>query len=87
MEKRFESKQKSPTIGTPDAKIIFKDGPYIQHEQIRLNDNFRQYIKTIMDSSKVLRIRNQKTPLQKTYEMNAGSQSFYIHFLGANRKI
>ena len=44
-------------IATPDAKIFFHDAPYIQYEQFRLNDNFRQYLETIMTSKKVLRIK------------------------------
>ena len=39
-----------------------------------------------MVSRKVLRIGIQKTPLQKTYQMAIGAQSFNIDFLGANRQ-
>ena len=40
--------KKSALVGLPDAKIIFTNIPYVQYEQFRLNDNFRQYIETIM---------------------------------------
>ena len=40
-EKTFKLKTKSTLVGTPDVKIIFTDIPYMQYEQLRLNDNFR----------------------------------------------
>ena len=38
-----------------------------------------------MLSSKVLRIGIQKTPYQKTYELQAGSQEFTVDFKGWDR--
>ena len=55
--------------GMPDAQIIFLKAPFIQYEQILLSKNFKQYLETIMLSSKVLRMGIQKTPYQKTYEL------------------
>ena len=73
-------------IGAPDAQIIFVRAPYLRYEQILLTKNFRQYLKTIMLSSKVLRIGIQKTLYQKTYELQAGSQEFTVDFKGCNRQ-
>ena len=70
----------------PDVKIIFTKAPYIQYEQILLDKNFRQYLETIMISKKIIRMGTQKTPLQKTYEINIGQDSIDIDFLGANRQ-
>ena len=64
MKKLFELKknQKNPAIGAPDVKIVFVRAPLIQYSQILLTKNFRKYLKTIMLSSKVLRMEIQKTP-------------------------
>ena len=77
--------KKVASITTPDAKIIFTEQPYVQYEQFKLNNNFKQYIKTIMTWSKLLRIRIQKTPLQKMYEMAIGAQSFNKDFLSCQQ--
>ena len=82
----FELKKKSAVVGTPDAKIIFTNAPHIQCKQFKLNNNCRQYIKTIVSSSKVLRMGIEKALLQKTFGMSEESQSFNIDFLGANRQ-
>ena len=50
----------------PDAKILFTRAPFIQYEQILLDKNFRQHLETIMLSKKIIRMRAQKTPIQKT---------------------
>ena len=44
MSNLFETNAKSAAISQPDAKIIWNDAPFIQFEQNRLNDNFRQYL-------------------------------------------
>ena len=89
MKKLFESKKvlaAGACIPSPDAKIIFTKAPSVQYEQILLDKNFRQYLETIMVSKKILRMGTQKTPLQKTYEINIGQDSLDIDFLGANRQ-
>ena len=40
-----------------------------------------------MVSKQILRMGTQKTPIQKTYEIQKGSDSLNIEFLGANRQI
>ena len=55
MKRLFESRKvlaSGTALPTPDAKIIFTKAPYIKYEQILLDKNFRQYLKTIMVSKK-----------------------------------
>ena len=58
----------------------------MQYEEILLDKNFRQHLETIMVSKKILRMGAQKTPIQKTYEIQKGSDSLNIEFFGANRQ-
>ena len=69
MRKLSETTKTVTTIGMPNAQIILTKSPFIQYEQFLLVKNFRQYLKTILFSSKVLRIGIQKTPYQIMYEM------------------
>ena len=39
-----------------------------------------------MVSKKILRMGTQKTPLQKTYEINVGQDSIDVELVGANRQ-
>ena len=73
-------------LPTPDAKIIFTKAPYIQYEHILLDENFRQFLETIMVSKIIIRMRTQKAPIHKTYEINVGQDSIDIDFLGADRQ-
>ena len=69
----FESRKvptSTATIPSPDAKIIFTKAPFIRYEQPLLDKNFTQYLETIMVSKNILRMGGQKTPIQKTYEIN-----------------
>ena len=89
MEKLFESRKvlaANATIPEVDAEIIFTRAPFVQYEQILLDKNFRQHLETIMVSKKILPMEAQKTPIQKTYEIQKGSDSLNIEFLGANRQ-
>ena len=90
MDKLFESRKvlAAATTKPPpaDAKIIFTRAPFVQYEQILLDKNFRQYLKTIMVSKKIIRMGAQKAPIQKTYEIKTGSNSLNVKFLGANRQ-
>ena len=83
MKRLFESRKVLATgtaIPAPHAKIIFTKAPYIQCEQILLDKNFRQYLETIMVAKEILRMGTQKTPLQKTYEINVGQDSLDTDF-------
>ena len=89
MKRLFESRKvlaSTAAILAPDAKIIFTEAPFIQYEQTLLDKNFRQYLETIMVSKKILRMGAQKTPTQKTYEINVGQDSLDIDFLGLQRQ-
>ena len=89
MGKLFESRKPlvaNAAIPEPDTQIIFTKAPFVQYEQILLDKNFRQHLETIMVSKKILRMGAQKTPIQKTYEIQKGSDSLNIEFLGANRQ-
>ena len=63
-----------------DAEILFTSAPFVQYEQILLDKNFRQHLETIMVSKKILRTDTQKIPIQKTYEINTGSDSLNVDF-------
>ena len=89
MKRLFESRKvlaSGSALPMPGVKIIFTKAPYIQYEQILLDKNFKQYLETIMVSKRIMRMGTQKTPLQKTYEINVGQDSIDIDFLGANKQ-
>ena len=89
MDKLFESRKSLTTtakITNVDAEIIFTKVPFVQYEQILLDKNFRQHLETILVSEKILRMGAQKRPIQKTYEIQKGSDSLSVEFLGANRQ-
>ena len=89
MKRFFQSRKvlaSGSALPTPDVKIVFTKAPYIQYEQILLDKNFIQYLKTIMVSKKTIRIGTQKALLQKTYDVNVGQDSVDIDFVGANRQ-
>ena len=70
MNKLFESRNvlASTTTAAPAAyaEIIFTRAPFVQHEQILLDKNFRQHLEITMVSKKIIRMGTQKTPIQKT---------------------
>ena len=76
-------------IGTPerpDAQIVLLKALMVQYKQLTLNKNFRQYLETILFSARTLQMGVQKTPYQKTYELQTESQDFTVDFQGANRQ-
>ena len=83
MKKLFQSKKEVNGIGVPVAQIVFARAPFIQYLQILLTKNFRQYLETIMLSSKVLCMGIQKTPYQKIYELQVG---FNVNFKRCERQ-
>ena len=89
MKRLFESKKvlaAGSAVPSPDAKIIFTKATFIQYEQILQDKNFRQYLETIIVSKNILRIGEQKIPIEKTYEINTGTDTINVDFLGANRQ-
>ena len=78
MDKLFESRKvlaSGAAIPEVDAEIIFTKAQFVQYEQILLDKNFRQHLETIMVSKKILRMGAEKTLIQKTYEIQRGSDS------------
>ena len=69
IKRLFEPKKNVTAIGAPDAQIVFIKAPFIQYEEILLTKNLREYLETIILSSKVLRMGIQKAPYQITYEL------------------
>ena len=59
------------------------DAPFIQYEQIRLND---MYLKTILISKKVFEMGIQKTLYQKLFELAVGVQNYTVNFVAATRQ-
>ena len=96
MDRLFESRKvlasnasvlaSNASVPDVDAQIIFTRAPFVQYEQILLDKNFRQHLETIMVSKKILRMGAQKTLIQKSYEIQKGSDSLNVGFLGANRQ-
>ena len=71
---------------SPDAKTIFTNTPFIEYKQILLDKNFRQYLETIIVSKKILQMGVQKAPMEKTYEIDVGSNFINVDFLESNRQ-
>ena len=68
MKKLFESRKvltSGSAFPTPDVKLMFTKAPFVQHEQIILDKNFRQYLETTMVSKKILRMGAQIHPCKK----------------------
>ena len=95
MSKLFESRKKLANVGTAAyelptgdtyANVFWHSTPYIQYEQIKLNDTFNKYITKALQSKRVLRTGIKPTPFQKTFEVNTGSQSHVVEFKGLNKQ-
>ena len=65
MNRLFETNIQAAAITAPDAAIVWHDRPYIQHEQIRLDENFHQYFEGIIMSSKTFPTGIQKSLYQR----------------------
>ena len=87
MKKLFETKTSNNNRRERCANNFHKSSIYPVRTS-SFNKKFQAlfYLKTRLISTKILRMGIQNTPLQKTYEMQIGSQSFKIDFLGANRQ-
>ena len=70
----FEYTKKVRTIpDTPDAQILWHNTPFIQYEQIRLDDKFRMYYATALMSKKTFQVDVQKISYQKLFELGIGT--------------
>ena len=77
---------KATTITAPDKVILWHDRPYVKYEQIRLDENFRQYFEGIIMSNKAFSTGMQKTPYSKNYKINWGTSSYKVEFTEAYRQ-
>ena len=70
----FEYTKKVRTIpDAPDAQILWHNTPFIQYEQIRLDDKFRMYYATALMSKKTFQVDVQKISYQKLFELGIGT--------------
>ena len=69
----FQTNIQAVAINAPDTAVLWHGRPYIQSEQVRLDENFRQYFEGIIISNKTLRAGMQKTSYQKNYEINSSA--------------
>ena len=87
MNKLFKYTKKVKTIpDAPDAQTLWHNIPYIQYEQIRLDDKFRMYYETALLSSKVFQVDAQKMSNQKLFELGIGMKNCSVEFVAANRQ-
>ena len=87
MNKLFEDNAKVATIpDDPDASIEFNDRPYIEYQEILITSTWETYLKTIQRSESALCMGVLPNPYQQTFEINAGSQTFAVDFLGASHQ-
>ena len=73
------------TVTAPDVAFLWHDWPYMQYEQTRIDENFRQYFEGIVMWNKTLRTGMYKTPYQKNYKIKSGASSYKVEFTGTNR--
>ena len=71
----------------PVGEMISHSVPYIQHKQIRSNNNFRSYVESIIISDHVLRTGKKPALYQKSYQLNTGTQSYVLDFRRANKQL
>ena len=86
LNKLFESNKQVATVTATDAQIIWHDSTFMQYEQFRLNDNFRQYLETSMLLKKVFCMWIKKTSLQKSHKLQKCMQGYTVEFTAANRQ-
>ena len=88
MNKLFEDTKKRAAIPTtdPDASIEFWDRPYIDYQEITLTSVWETYLKEIQRNESALKMGVLPNPFQQTFEINAGSQTVSVDFLGASRQ-
>ena len=88
LNKLFEDTKKCAAIPTtdPDASIEFWDRSYIDYQEITLSSTWETYFKEIQQNESALRMRVLPNPYQQTFEINEGSQTVSVDFLGASRE-
>ena len=95
LRRLFESKAKLANVGDaaaalpttePDANVYWHTIPYMQYEQVKLNDTLNKYIVKALQRKRVLRTGIKPTPFQKSFEVIVGTQSHVVEFKGLNKK-
>ena len=72
LNKLFKENKKEAAIPrNPNAQIIFHDHPYIQYQQILIDDNFRAYLNVRSKTALWMGIFN--APYQQSFEINVGA--------------
>ena len=65
-----------------DAQIIYRTTPYIQHEQIKLNGLYKQFLETAFWLRKnAFKTGLQKLLLKKSYELVLGLRFYATNFV------
>ena len=77
-----QNKKEATTPRNTNAQIIFHDHPYIQYQQILLDDNFLAYLNASLRSKTALQMGIFNAPCQQSFEMNVGAQSRKVNFYG-----
>ena len=83
MQRLFEMNINQAADALPrvvDAEIMFTSAPYIMYEQLKLDDNYQTYLKSVMLSERVLRTGIKPTPYQKSFELVVGTGSKDVNF-------
>ena len=81
MNKLFETNANDANpLAAVDVDIILTLAPYLQYEQIK------NILKVSWKADSFLRAGVQKRPYQKTFEVNVGSQSHVVGFMGAHKQ-
>ena len=87
LNKLFEDNAKVDSIpDNPDASNEFHDRQYIEYQEILITSTWETYLKTIQRSQSALKMGVLPNPFQQTFEVNAGSQTFAVDFIGASRQ-
>ena len=86
MNRLLESNTKVTPIPQLDAKIIIDEAPYISYPEIKLDKNFEVYFNSTLRTKKALRTGIRIMPYQQPFEINMGTKSKNIKFVGANRQ-
>ena len=87
MNRLFETNAEVDVPNEPDVQIIFHDTPCISYPQITLDDNLSAHFNDTLRSRSTLRTGVISSPHQQSIEINTGTQSLKVNFLGLNKQI
>ena len=58
-----------------DASVIYRKPTFINHKQLGLNNNFRQYLQISILPKKLFRMPIRNSPYKNSYELSTGIKS------------